>query len=110
MNNFYAIVDQLHVMREAGLQDSESYRRLSDLAMTLTPPEILSEIMELAVKEGMLPPADGIDEQGQRVWKLENIGKAFGLSESEITESLREFEAHHGEMERIDPATINLLH
>jgi hypothetical protein len=65
--------------------------------------------MDRAVQKGIVPPATGIDEDGNKIWRLESIGEFFGLSEREIKEGLQEFELDN-EIRRIDPATIQRIH
>jgi len=110
MIDFAAICQQLRTMKAAGLSDTDSYRRLSDLALQNAPDSVMSAIMSQAVKEGMLPPPMGIDANGERVWKLEDVARHFGLSEAEAKTSLEKFQLEHGDVATIDPATINRIH
>lgn len=54
--------------------------------------------------------ATGIDENGNRLWKLEDVARHLGLSDADIQNSLERFEELHGEIQHINPATIQRLH
>jgi len=92
------------------LQDTDVYGRLCETALRCAPNWLVSQVMNEAVSEGLIPPADGIDADGSRLWRLESIARHFGLSDSDISESLEKFEKLHGAIEQMNPATINRIH
>jgi hypothetical protein len=65
--------------------------------------------MTLAVREGRLPQPTGVDAQGQKLWKLEDIAKFFGLNEEETKRSLERFQLEH-DIPDIDKGQINRIH
>ena len=110
MTDFDAICQQLRTLKAAGLADTDSYRRLSDLALQNAPDWLMTKIMDDAVREGMLPPPMGIDQSGERVWKLEDVARHFGLSEAEAKTSLEKFQLEQGDVATINPASIHRMH
>jgi hypothetical protein len=110
MTDFYALCAQLRTLKAAGLQDTPSYKRLSDLALQSAPSDVIHHIMTLAVREGRLPQPTGVDAQGQRLWRLEDVAAHFGLSPEETKRSLERFQLEHGDFQSLDPDSINRIH
>lgn len=105
MTRFDVICAQLRTLKAAGLQHTDSYSRLCDLALQCAPDEVMAGIMTDAVREGLLPPPMGFDAQGERLWDLRTIAAHFGLSEAEARKSLDAFRLEHG-----DIPDIQLVH
>lgn len=110
MTDFNALCQQLRTMKAAGLTNTDSYRRLSDMALQCAPDWLMTKIMDDAVREGWLPPPMGIDAKGERIWRLEDIARHFGLSEAEAKRSLEDFKLEHGDVATINPASIHRMH
>jgi hypothetical protein len=110
MTDFNALCAQLRTMKAAGLQDTPTYERLANLALQNAPDWLMTEIINDAVKAGMLPPAMGMDERGERVWRLEDVAKHMGLSEADMKASLERFQLEHGDFQSLDPDSINRIH
>ena len=102
------IRDRLRTLRDAGLTDTPTYERLLQMSLEAAPASLKSEIMNLAVKEGQLPPPIGVDQNGERLWRLEDIAAHFGLSDEEIKLSLAQFQEEHGTIPEIE--TVHRLH
>lgn len=97
MTDFYALCEQLHALKAAGLQDTPSYQQLADLAIQCAPDEVMAGIMTDAVREGLLPPPMGIDSNGERLWDLRTIAAHFGLSPEEAKKSLDAYRLEYGD-------------
>lgn len=110
MTDFDALCQQLHTLKAAGLQDTPTYERLANLAIQNAPDSVMSAIMSQAVKEGMLPPPMGIDANGERVWRLEDVARHMGLDEAEAKASFKRFQLEHGDVPTINPASIHRMH
>ena len=110
MNRFDEISRQIKVMQDAGLTDSPIYERLLSLALEAAPDSLKSHIMDLAIQEGRLPPPVGVDQNGERLWRLEDIASHFGLDLEEAKASLAEFQEEHGRAGTVDPASISRIH
>ena len=108
MNRFDEINRQIKVMQDAGLTDSPIYERLLSLALEAAPDSLKSAIMDLAIQEGRLPPPMGVDANGERLWRLEDIASHFGLSAEEAKLSLADFQEEHGTIPPID--IVHRLH
>lgn len=83
MNRFEELSKQIQIMQDAGLTDSPIYERLLNLSLAAAPDSLKSAIMNLAVKEGRLPPPIGVDDNGEKLWKLEDIALHSGLDAEE---------------------------
>ena len=108
MNRFDALSEQLKAMQQAGLEDSPVYQRIATMALEAAPDSLKSAIMDIAVREGRLPPPIGVDAHGQKLWRMEDVAAHFGLSAEEAKLSLAEFQEEHGAIPPID--TIHRLH
>lgn len=108
MSRFHEINRQLKTLRDAGLTDSPTYERLLSMSLEAAPDSVKDEILNLAITEGLIPPPIGVDKNGQRLWRLEDIAQSFGLSDEEIQLSLAEFQKEHGDIPLID--TIQRFH
>ena len=108
MNRFDALSEQIKVMQQAGLEDTPTYERLLSLALAAAPDSFKDEILSLAVKEGRLPPPVGVDDHGEKLWRLEDVASHLGMDAEEAKLSLAEFQEEHGTIPHID--TIHRLH
>jgi len=73
------------------------------------PAEVLSEVTQRAITEGMLPKPDGFDSSGRPTWLLSTMAAWFGHSESEAREILEGIGEDRGINPFIDPATIHRI-
>ena len=108
MNRFDALSEQIKVMQDAELTDSPIYERLLNLSLEAAPDSLKSEIMDIAVREGRLPPPVGVDQNSERLWRLEDIASHFGLDLEEAKAFLAEFQEEHGKIPPID--IVHRLH
>lgn len=108
MNRFDALSEQIKTMQDAGLTDSPIYERLLSLALEAAPDSLKSHIMDLAVQEGRLPPPIGVDDHGEKLWRLEDVASHLGLSAEEAKLSLAEFQEEHGAIPPI--GTVHRIH
>ena len=108
MNSFEALSEQLKAMQQAGLEDSPVYQRIATMALEAAPDSLKSAIMDIAVREGRLPPPMGVDASGKRLWRLEDVAAHFGLSAEEAKLSLADFQEEHGTIPPID--IVHRLH
>lgn len=85
--------------------DDELFKR----AMRELPPEVLTEITNQAIKDGLMPKPSGYDSAGNPLWRLEDVARHMGLSEKEHAEMIEKFELEHGEFRRLDPSGIHRI-
>lgn len=110
MNRFDTLSKQLKVMQQAGLEDTPTYERLLSLALAAAPDSLKSHIMDLAVKEGRLPPPVGFDQNGEKLWRLEDVAAHLGMDAEEAKLYLAEFQEEHGMAGTVDPTSIRRIH
>jgi len=108
MSRFEELSKQIQIMQDAGLTDSPIYERLLSLALEAAPDSLKSHIMDLAVQEGRLPPPIGVDDHGEKLWRLEDVASHLGLSAEEAKLSLAEFQEEHGAIPPI--GTVHRIH
>jgi len=73
------------------------------------PAEVLSEVTQRAITEGMLPKPDGFDSSGRPTWLLSTMASWFGHSESEAREILEGIGQERGINPFVDPRTIHRI-
>lgn len=73
------------------------------------PPEVLSEITQRGIAEGMLPRPDGYDASGKPTWLLSTMAAWFGHSEQEAKELLQDLGQERGINPFIDPRTVHRI-
>ena len=88
-------------------QAQAALMRLFDLA----PPELQAQMAAKARELGLIPDAGGYLADGTPVYRLEDVAKQLGLSESEAQASITQFMAERESMglqtRAIDPTLIH---
>ncbi len=74
------------------------------------PPEILSEITQRGIAEGMLPKPDGYDSEGKPTWLLATMAAWFGHSPKEAREILERYQLEHPDRTGyVDPSSVHRI-